>query len=314
MNSINKTIELYKKEVIDKSIFIEDMYVTHHSKLYEYAEYLHKTDIEKITIENNRVITTSRKHGIKIECNSGDYRIAPIEVLNFFDYEKDESDMIESLMCFGSEKKNFVDIGANIGWYSILVAKSNRNVFVHSFEPIPKTYQSLVKNVDLNSLPNILTHNFGFSDKGGEFDFYYYSECSGNASLANVSNLKNIEIVKCKVKTLDDYVNESNIQIDFIKCDVEGAELLVFKGGIDAIKNSKPIVFSEILRKWSEKFNYNPNKIFEFFHELGYLSFTVSGKDLIRFEIMNDSTVETNFFFLHQEKHSDLIAKFIKPL
>ena len=51
MNSINKTIELYKKEVIDKSIFIEDMYVTHHSKLYEYAEYLHKTDIEKITIE-----------------------------------------------------------------------------------------------------------------------------------------------------------------------------------------------------------------------------------------------------------------------
>ena len=59
MNSINKTIELYKKEDIDKSTFIKDMYATHHSKLYEYAEYLHKTDIEKITIENNRVITTS---------------------------------------------------------------------------------------------------------------------------------------------------------------------------------------------------------------------------------------------------------------
>ena len=42
------------------------------------------------------MITTSRKHGIKIECNSGDYRIAPIEVLNFFDYEKDEPAMIGS--------------------------------------------------------------------------------------------------------------------------------------------------------------------------------------------------------------------------
>jgi len=84
MNSINKTIELYKKEVINKSTFIKDMYATHHSKFYEYAEFLHKTDIEKITIESNRVITTSRRHGIKIECNSGDYRIAPIEVLNFF--------------------------------------------------------------------------------------------------------------------------------------------------------------------------------------------------------------------------------------
>ena len=312
MNSINKTIELYKKEVIDKSIFIKDMYATHHSKLYEYAEYLHKTDIEKITIENNRVITTSRKHGIKIECDSGDHRIAPIEVLNFFDYEKDESDMIENLICFGSEKKNFFDIGANIGWYSIMVAKSNRNVLVHSFEPIPKTYQSLVKNVDLNSLPNISTHNFGFSDKSGEFDFYYYPEGSGNASSANVTGRSDTEVVKCKVKTLDEYINESNEQIDFIKCDVEGAELLVFKGGIDAIKNSKPIVFSEILRKWSQKFNYNPNEIFELFYKLGYLSFTINGSFLESFYKMNESTQETNFFFLHQKKHSDLIDKFTK--
>ena len=310
MNKINKTIELYKKEVIDKSIFIKDMYATHHSKLYEYAEYLHKTDIEKITIENNRVITTSRKHGIKIECDSGDHRIAPIEVLNFFDYEKDESDMIENLICFGSEKKNFFDIGANIGWYSIMVAKSNRNVLVHSFEPIPKTYQSLVKNVDLNSLPNISTHNFGFSDKSGEFDFYYYPEGSGNASSANVTGRSDTEVVKCKVKTLDEYVNESNEQIDFIKCDVEGAELLVFKGGIDAIINSKPIVFSEILRKWSEKFNYNPNEIFELFHKLGYLSFTVNGVFLERFYKMDESTQETNFFFLHLKKHNNLIERY----
>ena len=310
MNKINKTIELYKKEVIDKSIFIKDMYATHHSKLYEYAEYLHKTDIEKITIENNRVITTSRKHGIKIECDSGDHRIAPIEVLNFFDYEKDESDMIENLICFGSEKKNFFDIGANIGWYSIMVAKSNRNVLVHSFEPIPKTYQSLVKNVDLNSLPNISTHNFGFSDKSGEFDFYYYPEGSGNASSANVTGRSDTEVVKCKVKTLDEYINKSNEQIDFIKCDVEGAELLVFKGGIDAIINSKPIVFSEILRKWSEKFNYNPNEIFELFHKLGYLSFTVNGVFLERFYKMDESTQETNFFFLHLKKHNNLIERY----
>ena len=183
---------------------------------------------------------------------------------------------------------------------------------VHSFEPIPKTYQSLTTNIDLNSLSNISTHNFGFSDKGGEFDFYYYPEGSGNASSANVTGRSDTEVVKCKVKTLDEYVNESNEQIDFIKCDVEGAELLVFKGGMDAIKNSKPIVFSEILRKWSEKFNYNPNEIFELFHKLGYLSFTVNGGFLERFYKMDESTQETNFFFLHQKKHGDLIDKFTK--
>jgi hypothetical protein len=164
MNKINKTVELYKKKEIDKSDFIKNMYSKHHSKLYEYAEFLPKTDIEKITIENNRVITTSRKHGIKIECNSGDHRIAPIETLNFFDYEKDESDMIEKLIFFGDEKKSFFDIGANIGWYSIMAAKSNRNILVNSFEPIPKTFASLKGNVKLNALPNISIHNFGFSD------------------------------------------------------------------------------------------------------------------------------------------------------
>ncbi len=308
MNKINKTIEMYKEEEIDKSDFIKNMYSKHHSKLYEYAEFLPKTDIEKITIENNRVITTSRKHGIKIECGSGDHRIAPIETLNFFDYEKDESDMIEKLICFGNEKKSFFDIGANIGWYSIMAAKSNRNISVNSFEPIQKTFASLKGNVKLNALPNISTHNFGFSDKAGEFDFYYYPEGSGNASSANVTERSDIEVVKCKVKTLDEYIDENNMQIDFIKCDVEGAELLVFKGGINAIKKNKPIVFSEILRKWSKKFNYNPNEIFSFFRDLGYQSFTVKNNYLEVFGDMNKDTLETNFFFLHEEKHKGLIS------
>jgi len=312
MNEINKTVDLYKKKEIDKSDFIKNMYNKHHYKLYEYAEFLHKTDIEKITIENNRVITTSRKHGIKIECGSGDYRIAPIETLNFYDYEKDESDMIESLMYSKDGKGVFFDIGANVGWYSIMVAKSNRNIFVHSFEPIPETYTSLVRNVKLNALPNISMHNFGLSDKKGEFDFYYYPEGSGNASSANVTGRSDIKIVKCKVETLDEYVSKNNIEIDFIKCDVEGAELLVFKGGLDAIKSSKPIIFSEILRKWSKKFDYNPNEIFELFSKMGYLFFTVNGRYLERFYRMDESTKETNFFFLHSEKHSNLIAKYEK--
>lgn len=309
MNKINKTIELYEKKEIDKADFIKNMYNEHHHKLYEYAEFLHKTDIEKITIENNRVITTSKKHGIKIECDSGDYRIAPIEALNFFDYEKDESDMIEKLICFENEKKVFFDIGANIGWYSIMVAKSNRNILVNSFEPIPKTFSSLKGNVKLNSLPNISIHNFGFSDKSGEFDFYYYPEGSGNASSANVTGRSDVEVVKCKVKTLDEYVNASNVQIDFIKCDVEGAELLVFKGGLNIIKKNKPIIFSEILRKWSEKFNYNPNEIFNFFRDLGYKAFTVKNDYLEVFGDMDKNTLETNFFFLHARKHKGLIDK-----
>jgi hypothetical protein len=91
---------------------------------------------------------------------------------------------------------------------------------------------------------------------------------------------------------------------------VEGAELLVFKGAMDTIARDKPIVFSEILRKWSEKFSYNPNEIFTLFHAQGYEAFTVKGKYLSQFGSMDENTIETNFFFLHSEKHADLIARF----
>ncbi|WP_342228107.1 FkbM family methyltransferase [Rickettsiella endosymbiont of Rhagonycha lignosa] len=50
-------------------------------------------------------------------------------------------------------------------------------------------------------------------------------------------------------------------KLDFIKCDVEGAELTIYTGGINVIREHKAIIFTEMLRKWSVKFNYHPNDI-----------------------------------------------------
>lgn len=309
MKSINDTLTKYMQGAIDKPTFIKLMYESHHSALFDYAEYLPQTNVKKIEIEDGRVVMTSRDRGIRIACAPGDFRIAPIETLNFFDYEKVESAMIENLVYDGD---NFFDIGANIGWYSINIAVSRRATKVYCFEPIPKTYRHLQKNLELNSVPNVLAHNFGFSNQAGEFAFYYYPEGSGNASSANVTGRTDVETVQCKVRTLDDYTSETGTRVDFVKCDVEGAELLVFQGGIKTIIRDKPIVFSEILRKWSAKFNYNPNEIFELFRQQGYRAFTVKGNYLSEFFGMDESTAETNFFFLHMEKHAVLIAALLQ--
>ena len=98
--------------------------------------------------------------------------------------------------------------------------------------------------------------------------------------------------------------------MDFIKCDVEGAELLVFKGGRQSIERDKPIVFAELLRKWSAKFNYHPNEVLELFRDLGYLCFSVKNGRLAEFSLMDEATLETNFFFLHRQEHADKIARF----
>lgn len=307
MNTLKSTAERFATGQIDKPGYIQTMYAEQHQRLFDYADYLARTNIKKIEIEDGRVIMTSRDRGIRIVCGAGDHRIAPIETLNFLDYEKAEADMLENLVQDGY---NFFDIGANIGWYSLNVAASRRNAQAYCFEPLPKTWKQLQANLAINGIANIQAHNFGFSNAAGSFPFYYYPEGSGNASAANLSGRTDVEVVECNVKTLDSYTAETGVRVDFIKCDVEGAELLVFQGGKETIARDKPIVFSEILRKWSAKFNYDPNEIFQLFHSLGYRAFSVSGGWLKPFETMTEATVETNFFFLHATKHAELIRRY----
>ncbi|KAA6336829.1 hypothetical protein EZS27_015044 [termite gut metagenome] len=204
------------------------------------------------------------------------------------------------------------DIGGNIGWYALHIAKRRPHSIVYTFEPIPWTFDYMKKNIQLNCFQNINVNNIGFSDKVGEFDFFYDPSISGNASLVNVADKKDIHIFKCKVDTLDQYVENKNLKIDFIKCDVEGAELFVFKGGKNILEQQQPIVFTEMLRKWSAKFNYHPNDIIEFFRQLHYQPYTISGKNQLKeFNLVDENTLETNYFFLHNEKHLDLIKQFV---
>ncbi len=96
--------------------------------------------------------------------------------------------------------------------------------------------------------------------------------------------------------------------VDFIKCDVEGAELNVFRGGLKSIAKHKPIIFTEMLRKWSARYGYHPNAIIDLFHSNGYRCFVINQKMLSKVTKIDDDTVETNFFFLHKDKHASLIA------
>ena len=304
MKCINETQADFANGAITKQQYIESMHEAHHARLHEFAEYIPNTNIRKIEIEDGEVIMTSRDRGVRISCPAGDLRSAPMEILNFYDYEKEETSMIEKLI---TAHDTFFDIGANIGWNAINIAAAQRAASVYCFEPIPLTFRYLERNIELNAVRNVTAHNFGFSDQTGTFPFYYYPGGSVNASSVNLSNRDDVQSVACAVTTLDEFTSETDLRVDVIKCDVEGAELLVFRGGIGTLARHKPIVFSEILRKWSAKFNYDPNEIFELFQQLGYRTFTVSHGRLRGFDRMDEQTPETNFFFLHTDKHADLI-------
>ena len=66
----------------------------------------------------------------------------------------------------------------------------------------------------------------------------------------------------------------------------------------------------EMLRKHARRFDYHPNKIIEMLFSFGYRCFTFEGDTLIEFFTMDEQTVQTDFFFLHSEKHKDKIVNY----
>lgn len=295
----------FSAQLISKEEFIRKFYEIH-SVLFQYVDSMSDTDVKKIEITNEGVFFWINHRevqlpgdGLKLFIPRQDERVTPIEIFNFNTYEQEDFKMLMSLI---GPRDGVLDIGGNIGFHSLNISKKYPDAKIHCFEPIPTTYSILQKNLSNNPCPHVEIHNFGFSDKKGEAEFYYYPEGSGNASLANLSEREGVVKVLSQLSTVDDFVGENSFNVHFIKCDVEGAELFVFKGASEVLLKQRPIVFSEILRKWSRKFNYEPNEIFSLFNKADYQSFTVKNGRLHPFSQMDEKTVETNFFFIPKEK------------
>ena len=301
----------YKNKKINKKEFIDIMH-NFHEVLFDFSQNLSKTEIKKIEINDTGVIFTTRETklqpgGVSFYVDIFDKRVCPIETFNFGQYELEDSEMLYNLV--GNSKVLF-DIGANIGWYSIHLSKMMPNVRIYAFEPIPETYKQAKSNINLNNLKNIELCNIALAAKKEKLNFYYSPTITGASSSQNITENLNMIKIECDADTLDNYVMDNNIEkIDFIKCDVEGAEYFVFQGGLETIKRNKPIVFTEMLRKWAAKFDYHPNDIIDLFKSFGYNCFYSSKGKLIAIDLILEDTIPTNFFFLHSHVHADQILK-----
>lgn len=165
------------------------------------------------------------------------------------DYEKDTFDQL-----FNEFKENdtFIDVGANIGRYSILVAK--KGGIVYSFEPLKSNLNSLYNNIKLNDLGNkIKVYEIGLGDKKRKAQISYLPfkhgeallvlDTKGKKELVNIDLLDNLKIVP-----------QRNC---FLKIDVEGFEYEVLKGAKNFIKKYKPRIIIEIWNKKTDPFLKN---------------------------------------------------------
>ena len=301
--------DLYKRYNLNKINKKKYISYNHQNvlKLFQFKDFLQDSDVKKIEITNKNIFfyieSLSKKKFIILSPVKNDSRSIPVEIFNFKKFEPSESQILFNI---AKKSKNIIDIGANLGWYSINFSQLKNVNSIHSFEPIQETFKLLKRHVKLNDCKKVVLNNIGLLDNEKNIPFFVSNEL-GSASIKNIQNKKKIKKVLCKISTLDSYIKKKKIKCDLIKVDTEGSELQVFKGAINTIKKNKPVIFTEMLRKWTSKFNHHPNDIINFFNNLDYSCYFVRNKKLKKILKITNFTKETNFFFLHNKKHCEFI-------
>ena len=248
---------------------------------------------------------------IKIKTNQTNY----LTFLIFWNgYENFEyTDIFVKLI----EKVNsFYDIGANIGYYSLLAAMLNKKIEIVAFEPAKGPLYYLKENVTLNNFQNIKIEALALSHKQGEIEFHERFSSKYKYLDYNLSGIGNARLDylaehfysnKVKTTTFNNYIKDHKItSIDLIKMDTEGTENLILENADTILLKMKPIIICETL------YNTIEPELDKIMRSYGYefYNHVEAGLQKVETIIRKEKNGVENCFFVHPEKYH-LIEEFV---
>lgn len=169
-----------------------------------------------------------------------------------------------------NEKDVVLDLGANIGYYSVLASKLvGEKGKVFAFEPDPQNLFLLKKNVAFNQAGNVQIVEAAVGKTEGEKELSQDLANPGESSLANLGSGQKIKV---KMTTLDNFLKQELIEkASVVKVDVEGAEIDALEGGKEFFKNGKKItLFIECNSEALARFGYMPMDLIRKLKSLGF--------------------------------------------
>jgi FkbM family methyltransferase len=181
------------------------------------------------------------------------WHLHPSEYFQWHHYFAFADAVLETLQHVVHEGDCVLDIGANIGLYTGIVArKVGVSGRVHSFEPNPPTFQRLTLHVQENGLDNVHCHAIalGETEQDSVLNDFGGTD-SGKSSLRGVDPGKAVAGVSVHVSALDSVVQRLALEkIDVVKIDVEGFEPEVLLGARATIASRKPLICLEWSPNW----------------------------------------------------------------
>ena len=198
------------------------------------------------------------------------------------------------------------DVGGHFGYLTKEFAKLyGGGCSIHSFEPTSYNYDVLQRVC--GKIKNAVLNNFALSDSKGTVDINIPVKKQGKIGpgLAHFGDETNRDYITESIDTItmDEYMTENDIQnLDFIKCDVEGAELLVYKGGLNTLKKYKPVVYTEIREQFTQRLGYSAKEIFNLFFDLGYKAYICNEAGIRSNEVKTYTDEAQDYLFIPDEK------------
>jgi len=162
-----------------------------------------------------------------------------------------------------------IDIGANIGYFSLLAAKlvGNRGK-VYAFEPEPRNYEAMLKNIGLNGYDNTVAVQKAVSNTAGMVKLYLANTDVGAHTLRELHNhpafkkKQHGEFIEVESVTLDEFFKDKEHRIDVIKMDCEGSEAAVISGADRLLRENKGLkMFIEFYPAAIREMGYSPEEL-----------------------------------------------------
>lgn len=253
---------------------------------------VYKRVILPLKLTNNLVVWRIVK-GLKIKLKLVDW----VQTNLFFlgEYEKTELDFVMKNL---PKDALVIDVGANIGWYTLNLSRFLSQGKVLAFEPFSKNHLELQSNIEANQFKNIKVFQIGLGNKNEKLQIRYNSR-DNNFGMASI-NLETYDYSEdIEVRRLDDFAEQIDLsKLKFVKLDIEGFEYEALQGMEEILKTYKPYLLIEqdenVLQSKTEEV---VQKMDDFLKTIGYQKYIIDKRGTLIRTAHSAGFATTNYFY-----------------
>lgn len=199
-----------------------------------------------------------------------------------------------------------LDIGANIGEFTLFAAKRARGGAVHAFEPVKETFARLTANVRANHFDNVVLNRLALGSVsgvatvvGGDLN---WDDGTVNRGVPSVTPGATGIGEKVSIATLDGYLAAAGVaRVDVVKIDIEGGELEAFRGAPKMLQNMRPDLLVEVNEETCRRAGHAASELTGLLEKAGYRGRTIRDDGALEDDVRLDAGGYANVVFRHAQ-------------